>query len=115
MRREGQEQAKVTIDWVEPPMEEAVLSSGARVRVGARTEHIDSLREVGYKATPEIVILFAGPTRLEDALDIVTPLRWLISLITRSPARITRLRAVELDARDGIDIFYAATEPTGEF
>lgn len=45
-------------------------------------------------------------------MGIVTPLRWLLSLVTRQPARITSLHGVLADnPRAVFEVIYQSTEP----
>lgn len=95
-----------------PP--QAVLPSDDTVALSAHVNQRIGLREFRIRLDPAYHVRFAYPRPLRDALDAVTPLRWLTSLVTRQPARLTRLRVADDDSRKEFDLVYQSTEPRGE-
>jgi hypothetical protein len=103
-----------TIRWVNPQKIEASLAGGDVVAVSPRPERHISAREVRIGVRPEYSIRYTKPVPLREATKIHTPLRWLTSLITRSPARLTGLRGVESGALQDFEVIFQSTEPDGE-
>ena len=110
--RDGRE--RLTLDWTMPTPLQATLASGDTVLLSADAEQHDGLREFHIRLEPTYIVRFADPPPLRDALDVVNPLRWLTSVVTRRPARITRLRGVSDEPRDEFDVVYQSTEPQGQ-
>jgi hypothetical protein len=113
LTREGRE--RFTLDWTTPVPPQAVLPSGDTVALSTRVDQRHGLREFHIGLDPAYHVRFANPRPLCDALDVVTPLRWLTSLVTRRPARLTRLRGIADDApREEFDIVFKSNEPRSE-
>ncbi len=104
-----------TLQWKTPQAIEAQLGSGDIVRLTGSTARHDGMREFRMALNPEFSVQYLDRVRLREAIDVITPLRWLTSLATRRAARITRLHAVDADeSRRDFDILFRATEPPGE-
>lgn len=109
------ERERLTLDWTMPTPPQATLPSGDTVLLSADVDRHNGLREFHLRLDPTYLVRFAEPRSLRDALDMVTPLRWLTSLVTRRPARLIRLRCVGTDdPREEFDVIYRSTEPRGE-
>lgn len=91
------------------------MPSGDTVALSTRVDQRHGLREFHIGLDPAYHVRFAYPRPLRDALDAVTPLRWLTSLVTRRPARLTHLRGIAEDApREELDIVFKSNEPRSE-
>lgn len=104
---------RFTLEWTMPSPPQATLPSGDAVALSAHVDQRNDVRDFHIRLDPSYQVRFAELRPLGEALDAVTPLRWLTSLVTRRPARLTRLRGVADEPRGAFDIVYESTEPSG--
>lgn len=102
-----------TVQWRTPEPLRAKAATGDVIELSLRSRRHLGPRQVSVSAEPQFTVKFAAPTTLRNAVEAVTPLRWLVSLLTRRPARITRLDCTGDGVPGGVELVFEAQEPSG--
>jgi hypothetical protein len=105
------ESSKRTISWQTHPSYESTLEDGTVITLTAPAAVRHGLRDASINTEPRFTVTYGEPVSITAVLTSVRTLRWLTSLMTRTPARVTKVHAAA-DEQPPFEIVFQSPEPS---